>query len=260
MEDVRAVLLDIDGVLVVSWEPLPGAVDAVRALRDAGLPLVLLTNTTSRTRDRIAELLVDGGFPVTPDDVLTAGAATAAHLREHHPGARCLLLNSGDVTADLEGVTLVGPDDEPEVVVLGGAGPEFSYAALNGVFSHLQRGAALVAIAPNLYWRTSAGLQLDTGAFLPGLERAAGVEATVVGKPAVAFFAAALDAAGVPAEQAVMVGDDLAADVLGAQAHGIAGVLVRTGKFQASDENGADGDRPRHVLDSVADLPDLLGI
>jgi HAD superfamily hydrolase (TIGR01458 family) len=258
VDDVRAVLLDIDGVLVVSWEPLPGAVDAVEALRDAGLPLVLLTNTTSRTRDRIAELLADGGFPVTPDDVLTAGAATAAHLREHHPGARCLLLNSGDVTADLDGITLVGPDDEPEVVVLGGAGPEFGYEAINDLFGHLQRGAALVAMHRNLFWRTSAGLQLDTGAFLLGLEQAAGVEATVVGKPAAAFFTAALDAAGVPAEQAVMVGDDLEADVLGAQAHGVAGVLVRTGKYQASDEDGAHGDRPRHVLDSVADLPGLL--
>jgi HAD superfamily hydrolase (TIGR01458 family) len=230
VDDVRAVLLDIDGVLTVSWEPLAGAVDAVRALRDAGLPLALLTNTTSRTRGRIAELLVDAGFPVTADDVLTTAATTAAHLREHHAHARCLLLSSGDVTDDLEGVTLVGPEDEPEVVVLGGAGPEFTYEALNNVFAHLQRGAALVAMHRNLYWRTAAGLDLDTGALLVGLEQAAGVEATVVGKPAAAFFTVALQAVGVAADQAVMVGDDLQADVLGAQAKGIAGVLVRTGK------------------------------
>jgi HAD superfamily hydrolase (TIGR01458 family) len=259
MDDVRAVLLDIDGVLTVSWEPLPGSVDAVKALRDADLPLVLLTNTTSRTRARIAEQLADAGFPVSADDVLTAAAATAAHLREHHPDARCLLLTSGDIADDLDGVTLVGPDGEPDVVVLGGAGPEFGYEALNGVFAHLQRGAALVAMHRNLYWRTSEGLQLDTGALLLGLEQAAGVEATVVGKPADAFFAAALQAVDASAEQAVMVGDDLEADVLGAQAHGIAGVLVRTGKFQESDEDGADGHRLQHVIDSLADLPGLLG-
>jgi ribonucleotide monophosphatase NagD (HAD superfamily) len=61
VDDVRAVLLDIDGVLTVSWEPLLGAVDAVRAPRAAALPLVLLTNTTSRTRTRIAEQLADAG-------------------------------------------------------------------------------------------------------------------------------------------------------------------------------------------------------
>ncbi len=260
VDDVRAVLLDIDGVLTVSWEPLPGAVGAVRALRDAGLPLALLTNTTSRTRARIAEQLADAGFPVRADDVLTAAAATAAHLREHHPGARCLLLSSGDVTADLEGVTLVGPGDEPEVVVLGGAGPEFGYEALNGVFADLQRGAALVAMHRNLYWRTAHGLELDTGALLLGLEAAAGLEATVVGKPAAAFFAAALDAVGVPAGGAVMVGDDLEADVLGAQEHGVTGVLVRTGKFREADEQGVDGHAPQYVVDSVADLPGLLGL
>jgi HAD superfamily hydrolase (TIGR01458 family) len=260
VDGVRAVLLDIDGVLTVSWEPVPGAVDAVRALRDAELPLALLTNTTSRTRDRIAEQLIEAGFPVTADDVLTAAAAAATHLREHHAHARCLLLTSGDVTDDLEGVTLVGPDDEPDVVVLGGAGPEFTYEALNGVFAHLQRGAALVAMHRNLYWRTADGLELDTGALLLGLEQAADVAATVVGKPAEAFFAAALQTVGVAADEAVMVGDDLEADVLGAQSHGIEGVLVRTGKYQESDEDGAHGQKPRHVLDSVADLPALLGI
>jgi len=78
------------------------------------------------------------------------------------------------------------------VVLLGGAGPEFSYRALNRAFGHLQRGARLVAMHRGLYWRTSEGLQLDTGAFLAGLEQAAGTEAEVVGKPAPAFFAAAL--------------------------------------------------------------------
>ncbi len=259
MDEVRGVLLDIDGVLTVSWKPLPGAVEAVAALRDRGLPLALLTNTTSRTRGRIAGLLAEAGFAVGPEDVLTAAAAAAAYLRAHVPDARCLLLTSGDVADDLDGVELVGPDDEPDVVLLGGAGPELGYRELNAVFGHLQRGARLVAMHRNLYWRTDEGLQLDTGALILGLERAADVEATVVGKPASAFFEVALGRLGVGAAEAVMVGDDLEADVLGAQAHGITGVLVRTGKFRPEDEDGVDGERPDHVIDSVADLPGLLG-
>ena len=180
VEDVRAVLLDIDGVLTVSWKPLLGAVAAVRALRDAGLRLAMLTNTTSRTRSWIAGTLAEAGFPVQPQDVLTAPAATASYLAQHRPGARCLLLNTGDVAEDMAGVQLV--DTDPDVVVVGGAGPEFGYAALNGVFGHLQRGAELVAMHRNLFWRTEAGLQLDSGAFLVGLERAAGVEAVVCGE------------------------------------------------------------------------------
>ncbi len=255
------VLLDIDGVLTVDWEPLPGAVDAVHALRAADLPVALLTNTTSRTRAWIAATLADAGFPVTADDILTAPAATAAHLREHRPDAACLLLTSGDVTEDMAGVRLVtGAESAPDVVVLGGAGPEFSYEALDEVFAHLQRGAELVAMHRNLYWRTADGLALDAGAFLPGLERAAGTEAVVLGKPAAEFFAAALRTIGVAADAAVMVGDDVEADVLGAQAHGLTGVLVRTGKYRPEAEDGVDGDRPQHVIDSLADLPALLGV
>ena len=157
------------------------------------MPFALVTNTTSRTRARIAETLADAGFPVGPDDVVGAPAATAAHLRENHPGAACLLLSSGDVADDLDGIRLVGPDaDDVDVVVLGGAGPEFSYEALDAVYRHLQHGAALVAMHRNLYWRTDAGLQLDAGAFLLGLEKAADTEAVVLGKPSGAFFAAAL--------------------------------------------------------------------
>ncbi|MGW0994568.1 HAD-IIA family hydrolase [Streptomyces sp. NPDC002523] len=256
MASVRAVLIDIDGVLTVSWRPLPGAVAALRAIREAGLGIVLVTNTTSRTRASIAATLADAGFPVTAEEILTAPSATAAHLA----GAHCVLLNSGEVTEDLEGITLLGEDDGvPDVVLVGGAGPEFGYAALNRAFGYLQRGARLVAMHRNLYWRTDAGLQLDAGAFVAGLEAAAGTEAEVTGKPAPAFFHAALGRLGVSARDALMIGDDVESDVLAAQRLGITGVLVRTGKFLPDTLDRASG-RPDHVLDSFADLPGLLGL
>lgn len=259
MESVRAVLIDIDGVLTVSWRPLPGAVEALREIRAAGLGVALVTNTTSRTRASIAETLSGAGFAVDAEDVLTAPAVTAAHLAEHHPGARCALLNSGDIAEDLSGVTLVGEGEDPDVVVVGGAGPEFGYAELNRAFGHLQRGARLVAMHRNLFWRTDAGLQLDTGAFLLGLERAAGVEAEVAGKPSPAFFAAALARLEADADRALMVGDDIESDVLAAQRAGLTGVLVRTGKYLPQTHERASG-TPDHVVDSFADLPALLGL
>ncbi|MFF0221200.1 HAD-IIA family hydrolase [Streptomyces sp. NPDC004629] len=271
---VRAVLIDIDGVLTVSWRALPGAVAALREIRAAGLGVALVTNTTSRTRASIATALGEASFAAGAEDVLTAPAVTAKHLAEHFPGARCALLNSGDVREDLEGVRLVDENDEndendandendentsPDVVVVGGAGPEFGYAALNRVFGHLQRGARLVAMHRNLFWRTDRGLQLDTGAFLLGLERAARTEAVVTGKPSPAFFAAALARLGVGADRTLMVGDDIESDVLAAQRAGISGVLVRTGKYLPESLAAASG-TPDHVLDSFADLPALLGL
>jgi HAD superfamily hydrolase (TIGR01458 family) len=260
MGSVRAVLIDIDGVLTVSWQPLPGAVEALREIREAGSTVALVTNTTSRTRASIAATLQDAGFQVAAQDILTAPAVTAAYLAEHWPGARCALLNSGDIRADLGDVTLVDPadsDSDVDVVVVGGAGPEFDYAALDGAFRHLQRGARLVAMHRNLYWRTEDGLRLDSGAFLLGLERAARVEAEVTGKPSPAFFEAALGHVGVAAGEAVMIGDDIESDVLAAQRAGITGVLVKTGKYLPETHEAASG-TPDHVLDSFADLPALL--
>lgn len=259
MRCIRAVMIDIDGVLTVSWKPLPGAVAALRRLRGDGYPLALVTNTTSRSRASIASALAEAGFPVTAADILTAPVIAAAYLREHYPAARCLLLNSGDIGEDLAGLPLArGSDPAPaDVVLLGGAGPEFSYQALNEAFSHLQRGARLVAMHRGLYWRTSEGLQLDTGAFLAGLEQAAGTEAEVVGKPAAAFFAAALAHLGADAAHTVMAGDDIETDVLAAQYQGLTGVLVKTGKYLPRTHHNASG-TPNHVLDSFADLPALL--
>ncbi|MEV8567259.1 HAD-IIA family hydrolase [Streptomyces sp. NPDC051322] len=259
MVPVRAVLIDIDGVLTVSWKALPGAVEALQRIRTAGPAITLLTNTTSRSRASIAHALAAEGFAVDAQDILTAPAATAAYLTEHYPGARCSLLNSGDIRDDLSDVTLLDEDDTvPDVAIVGGAGPEFDHIALNRVFGHLQQGARLVAMHRNLYWRTDRGLQLDTGAYLIGLERAARTEAEITGKPAAAFFETALARLGVRPDQALMVGDDIESDVLAAQRAGLTGVLVKTGKYLPETHEAASG-TPDHVLESFADLPALLG-
>ncbi len=91
MRPIRAVLIDIDGVLTVSWKPLPGAVAALQRLRAAAFPLALVTNTTSRTRASIASALAEAAFPVSVGDILTAPVLAAAYLQDHYPvpGACC---------------------------------------------------------------------------------------------------------------------------------------------------------------------------
>jgi HAD superfamily hydrolase (TIGR01450 family) len=155
-------------------------------------------------------------------------------------------------------VRLVGLDDEPEVVLVSGADESFTFETLNRVLRALLDGAALVATQRNLTWLTSAGQCLDAGAYLLGLERASGREAVVAGKPAPACFAAGLETLGLPADRVAMVGDDVESDVLAAQAVGMTGILVRTGKFREETLAEASG-RPAHVIDSIVDLPALLG-
>jgi HAD superfamily hydrolase (TIGR01458 family) len=252
---IGAVLLDVDGVLVVSWRPLPGARRAVERLRSEGVPFRLVTNATMRSRAWIARTLAEAGLPIGEDHVVTATIATAAFLRRHHPGARCFLLAADEALEDLDGIRWV--EDDAEVVVVGGPGPWFTYDRLNLAFRMLASGASLVAMQRNLSWRTDEGLMLDAGAFVTGLEAATGVEAVTVGKPNPAFFEAALATVGTRPADALMVGDDLEADVLGAQDVGLVGALVRTGKFRAEALEGLERG-PDHVIDSVEDLPELL--
>jgi HAD superfamily hydrolase (TIGR01458 family) len=255
--DVDGVLLDIDGVLTVSWEPIPGSIEALDLLRDRGFPFRLITNTTTHTRDALASTLREAGFEVEENLIVTAVVATAAFLGAHHPGARVLVISDGDPREDLEGVDLVDPGEEADVVVIGGACEAFSYETMNDIFRLLMNGAALVGMHRNMYWRTSDRLELDGGAYIAGLEEAAGVSAMVCGKPAAAFFGSALGMLGTSPSRTAMVGDDIVNDVLGAQAAGLSGVLVKTGKFLPADLSKGE---PDAVLDSFADLPDLLGI
>lgn len=256
MPTIAGLLVDIDGVLTVSWRALPGIPEAFVRLRSGGTPMRLATNTTTRTRAEIARLLGGLGIEVDAAEILTAPAATAGFLRREYSGARCLLINEGDLSDDLAGIDLVheGPID---VVLVGGAGPTFSYEVVNRAFRELSAGAALVVMHRNLSWRTSAGMQLDSGAFITGLEAATGVEATVVGKPSPAFFASGLQALGLPADQVAMVGDDVVSDVLAAQAAGMTGVLVRSGKSHPESVNDSS-EQPDVVLESFREIPEWL--
>ncbi|MFC7449450.1 HAD-IIA family hydrolase [Rhodococcus daqingensis] len=255
MAAVEGVLFDIDGVLVTSWQPLAGAAAALAAVRDRGLERAFLTNTTSRTRAEIAAALRDCGMAVDPDEIVTAAALTAEHLRSAHPGQRCLLINHGDIAGDMTGIEFDA--DRPEVVVLGGAGPEFDHAALSRVVELMLDGVPVVAMQGGLTWATAEGIRIDTGAYLPGLEAAGNARITVVGKPSPTGFLAAAGLMGTHPERTVMIGDDLENDVLAAQRAGFVGVLVRTGKFRQSVLEAAET-APGHVLGSVADLPELL--
>jgi HAD superfamily hydrolase (TIGR01458 family) len=255
---MAAILLDIDGVLHVSGEVMPGAPQAIRELRADGHRLRFVTNNTTRAQRRLAEELAGLGIELREEDIATTALA-AGQLLE---GKRVLALTMEAVREDLaRRVELV--EDGAEVVLVGGAdeteetGRVFGYENLNRAFAALGRGARLVCLHKNRWWQTSRGPLLDTGAFVVGLEYAAGVEAEVVGKPARAYFEAALAELEADAGQAWMVGDDVEADVGGAKAVGLRGVLVRTGKFTEESLASADP-KPDGVVDSIAEVPAFL--
>jgi HAD superfamily hydrolase (TIGR01458 family) len=254
---MACILLDVDGVLHVSGQPIPGAQEAVTELRDAGHSLRFVTNNSTRPRERLATELREMGFTLEDEELQTTPRAAARELA----GKRVLALVMAAIVPDLEGLELVGHD--AEAVLIGGCDETlepnqvFSYMNLGRAFSEIQIGAQFYCLHKNRWWQTSRGPLLDGGAFVAGLEYATGVEATVLGKPSPSYFAAALDALQAVPELTWLVTDDIEADVRGARLFGMRTALVRTGKFRPETLETTDAS-PDIVVSSVAHFPALL--
>lgn len=254
---MAAILLDVDGVLHVSGEPIHGGPEAVRRLRADGHRLRFVTNNTTRTRETLAGELRELGIELDEDELQTTPRTAARALR----GRRVLAITMPAIVDDLEGIDLVG--EGASAVLIGGADETpasnrvFSYMNLGRAFAELDAGAELYCLHKNRWWQTRHGPLLDSGAFVAGLEYAASVVATVLGKPSPAYFGAALEAVDGDAERAWMVGDDIEADIGGAQRFGMRTVLVRTGKFRP-DAVERSGITPDGIISSIAQLPAWL--
>jgi len=248
MADSRydGVLIDLSGVLYEGDRAIDGAAEALQRLRGLGLSLRFVTNTTRRTSAAILDRLGRLGFDVEPDQLFSAPLAVKKVLEDRN--LRPMLLIHPDLQPEFDDL----PGGEPDAVVVGDAGEAFTYGALNRAFRLLLDGATLLAMGDNRYFKDESGMCLDQGPFVRLLEYAADVEAAVLGKPSADFFRAVLDDMGVAAERAVMIGDDLRGDVGGAQAAGLDGVLVRTGKFRPADETD-DAVTPTRIVDDFAE-------
>jgi len=250
----RGIVLDMEGVLHIGWTALPGAADAVSALREQDRELAILTNTTGKTRAEIARRLGQMGIEFEAERIVTAASAAAAHLRREHPGAAVYALVEQGGTGDLDGVDLVDDPARADVILVGGPDEDWSYPRLNAVFRALHEGRPLVAMQRNRWWPTAQGPALDAGLFVNGLEYAAQTTATVLGKPSPAIYRSACELLGVPPAEAMMVGDDLESDLPPARQIGMRTCLVRTGK-------GSSFPSPAEVdldLPALAELPSAL--
>src|SRR5215218_6684078 len=209
---MAGILLDVDGVLHVSGAPIAGGAEAVLQLRENGHRLRFVTNNTTQSRRRLAEQIRGFGVELEDRELQTTPVAAAHALK----GKRVLALTMPDIVEDLDGIELVG--EGADAVLLGGADESFetnqvfSYMNLARAFAELQEGAELYCLHKNRWWQTGRGAMLDAGAFVAGLEYAADIQATVLGKPSAAYFDAALHALDSDAKLTWMVGDDIEAD------------------------------------------------
>ncbi|HEY6257311.1 MAG TPA: TIGR01458 family HAD-type hydrolase [Xanthobacteraceae bacterium] len=228
---ITGILLDLGGVVFVGNEPIPGAVDAVNRLRANGIAVRFITNTTRQSLRELLEKLLKLGITATADEMFMPAIAARLYMRKRNLTPHFLV--HPNLLEDFAPLS----QGEIGAVVVGDAGESFTYARLNEAYRLLNAGAEFLALATNRAFRDFDGeLSLDAGPFVAALEYATGRKATLYGKPSAAFLQEALASIGYAAHEVAMIGDDVEADVAGAMAVGLAGILVQTGKYAAGDE------------------------
>jgi glycerol 3-phosphatase-2 len=249
-----ALLIDLDGVVYRGEEPVPGAAEAIDALRQAGARLVFLTNNSSRTPEHVAEKLSRLGVRAGRSEILTSALATAAMLRsEAEPPRTAYVIGQRGIREALEGigVRLVDGTAGPVDAVVVGWDSTVDYDRLKTGALLVQRGARLIGTNPDGSYPAPDGLWPGAGALLAAVVATTGVEPTVVGKPAAPMFEAAASVAG--AAHPLVVGDRLDTDVSGAAALGWDSMLVLSGASRESDLPSASA-LPTYVASTIGGL------
>ena len=266
-ERVRLVIFDLDGVVYRGAEPVPGAPDLVDFLHRSGVAVRFATNNSMSMRRDYVERLGGMGIRVAEGEIVTSTSATVEHLRRHAPQVRSILAIGAD-GMELElreagfAVTMAakaaasdagGPLERAFDAVVVGLDPAVDYARLATAMAAVGGGARFIATNADARYPTPAGFLPGAGAIVAALVTATGMTPEVIGKPSPGMFRAIGEAAGIPAAETVVVGDNPDADVAGAHRAGCAAILVLTGVADAESAALLDGER---VPDAVAAGPD----
>jgi HAD superfamily hydrolase (TIGR01458 family) len=254
LHHMQGFLFDLDGVFYVDEQSIPGGAATIAHLEMRQIPYRFVTNNTCKSLDALHKKLVGIGLPARREQIFTSRHAGVMYLRQLGK-PRCFLLVPDEIRPEF--AEFPQDDKNPEVVVIGDLGEHWTYALLNKAFGMIMAGAQLLALHKNKYWQTAQGLRMDVGAFIVGLEYITGKTAVVVGKPAVTYFDMALKDIGLKAERVAMIGDDIEADIAGAQEAGMKGILVKTGKYRP-ELIARSPVRADLVIESVASLQGLV--
>lgn len=251
---VKAILLDLDGVLYVGQEPIPGALDAFKYLRQTGIPMAGVTNTTTQAKSHIIDKLHVLGFGFDPDEIFTPAALAVQCIG----GKTAAFYIRDQLREDFFNVTEEGK--HPDFIIMGDIGSTgYDPVKLQHIFDLVMNGAALLALHKNRFWQKPEGLVLDLGTYVAAIEYATGKRAKVLGKPSPSFFHLICERLNVRPQESLMVGDDIESDIGGAMDAGLKAALVKTGKYR-EDFARQSGIKPNLTLPSIADLPDALNL
>ena len=252
--NLKGLLIDLDGVIYNDTQLIPGAAETIQCLQKENIPFRFITNTTMKSRKTLQKKLSEFGIDVPEDNIFSAAYAASQYIRNQGK-TKCHLLIDEDAQQEYLDFDL--KSDKPDYVVVGDLGEKITFELLNTAFQRLFEGAELIALQKNRFWLSDKGYALDAGAFVALLEYASNKESILIGKPSRAFFETALNDLDCTTDEVLMIGDDIESDIKGAQAIGIKGVLVQTGKFLPKDLERQDV-TPWKTIESINNLAGIF--
>lgn len=260
IRDLRAFIIDMDGVLWEGDRPMPGLVEFFQTLRERQIKFVLATNNASQTPEQYVSKLAGMGVTVAREEILTSAQAAALYLRhESVNGARVFAIGEDGVRQALAetGFTLTHLYEVDAQFVVCGMDRELSWDKLATATLNVRAGAKFIGTNPDVTFPTERGITHGNGAVLAAIQTATGVAPIIIGKPEPIMYQLAMARLGVAPAETAAIGDRLETDILGAVRAGIRSVLVLSGVSSREQLAGLDY-RPTWVMRDIREVTEAI--
>ncbi len=248
-------LLDLDGVFYRGKESRIkiGGTRAIDRMRERGKKLFVLTNNSTDTVETIHSNLAKFEIPVKKEEILTSGMLAAEYIRDNYGKATYFLLGEKGLDKELTRIGLKRTLRPHADVVVIGLDRHLTYSKLDRAATAVRNGADIVASHAARLYMYKYGPAIAAGPTVRALEYATGKRATIIGKPSPLMFQIALEKAKCSKEDAVMVGDQVETDIVGASRAGIDSILVLTGV-----DRRAGRTKVKATINNIDELADYL--
>ncbi|MEJ2570641.1 MAG: HAD-IIA family hydrolase [Anaerolineales bacterium] len=255
LDQIRALIIDMDGVLVRGATPLPGLSEFFSVLDTRQLDFVVATNNATTTPELLADRLGTAGVRIPPSHVITSAMAAADYLRHHgNLDGKVFMVGESPLRQALEaaGFEICTKSDGASAVVVG-LDHEVSWRKLSEAAYAIGDGAMFIGTNPDPSIPTERGIAIGNGALLAALQVATGIKPLVIGKPETHLFELALHKLNTEPDETLVLGDRLDTDILGGKNAGLATALLLTGVTDRHDLENASI-QPDWVFDDLKAL------
>ncbi|USB34899.1 TIGR01457 family HAD-type hydrolase [Paenibacillus sp. YPG26] len=256
----KAFLIDLDGTLYHGTHMIPGADELIRRLNEKGIPLLFVTNNSSRTPEDVAVHLEHMGIAAEPDQVCTSAVAAAQYIAEIAPGCRVAAIGEKGLLTALDQAGLQLTHDQPDYVVQG-IDRAFTYDKLTEAARWIFGGAQYILTNPDLLLPSQDGLLPGAGTLSAAIRAATGAEPVVIGKPSGILMKFATDRLGLRAQDVAVIGDNMLTDITAGVNAGCGTILTLTGVTTAENLDtflASTGVKPDMICSDLHELTQLI--